>query len=656
MLSLFNVRNALKDSAGLVAEALQRDQVHRLVVRSPIGAGRHTLANNLETRLHAHVVEFPSYDDLDSPLHGLIQLASATGTLAEFDGERGTPREQAFAAARFLAEEGRPLVLLIPAPLSHPNDIREATRAEIDELIRQLGSIAKLKIILLSTTSHEDTWFDRSTKLLLTTTMVSGNDIDPQQLPDRFAHAASKLRTWMQSHGTACSPIEARLQVGLIALGDGPDALGLPLEALARRMADQLARRFTTLGTAVRRLLIARHPLPEATVATLTGIDHEWLPLLTSCIGYGDGAVRVSEITRQVLLNALNASHEELEPAHQALAEHHASLDGATAVSGLSRVPAIHWLEKVHHLARGGDACAQEWARQQPAGREQVWERARILSKVKRRYADAADLFRSTIERFGLDTYSMHYLAYNLERARTSLAEVRAGYEYAVCEDHANPWWQQRWVRFLIAHGTLDEARQAWRAARVAVDPNGEEMRRSPWLALNLHGMVARRWLALGRLDDARDVLAEIPTYWLTQEAELRDLVRVLKSDEQGRRLGESVYPASAALEDRWIRPANLRQMRGGRRLLRWAPGRVMEATVDSVTVVLAPTPADAQQVTYDAASWKRMANEPAADAEGYFEIGHYEGGEAVVRATGEEPTDRWLADETDELSGWVRA
>jgi hypothetical protein len=241
-----------------------------------------------------------------------------------------------------------------------------------------------------------------------------------------------------------------------------------------------------------------------------------------------------------------------------------------------------------------------------------------------------------------------------LERPLQSLDEIRAGYALAVRCEPTNPRWQQRWIRFLIAHGTLEEARVAWRLARQAIDPDGELMRGSPWLAINLHRMVARRWLALGRIDDARDVLAEIPKHWLEQEAELRDLVRVLAGHEQARTHGESVYPVSTPLEDRWTRPRSLRPRRGGKRLSWWGPGRVVEATADEVTVVIAPTPTEAQQVTYDAATWRRMASESASDAVGYFELGRYEGGDEVIRTSVEDMHDRWLDDEASQLRGWV--
>jgi tetratricopeptide (TPR) repeat protein len=388
---------------------------------------------------------------------------------------------------------------------------------------------------------------------------------------------------------------------------------------------------------AVHRLLLARRALPRSEIAAVSGVEPHWQPLLESCIGYGDSEIRVSEVIRQVLLDALEASPttsggaSALENAHSSLADYHESLDGASSLDGLERTQAINWMEKVHHLALGGSACAERWDRQQLAGREQLWERARHLSRNLHQFAVAARLYQSCLDAFGDDPYSQHYLAYNLERSGGSISAVRSGYAYAAAAEPENPWWQQRWIRFLITHGTLAEAHTAWQQALRAIDPDGSRLRRSPWLALNLHCWVARRWLALGRLEEARVVLSEVPAQWL-QEAPLQELLELLAVQEQELALGESVYPESTPLSARWKEPQNLRPMRAGKPLVWWAPGRVLEALPGSVTVALAPTSEEAQQLTFEASRWQEMADEPAEDAQGFFEIGRYEGGEYVVR------------------------
>lgn len=631
MLDLWPYKVGLKERVGAIEKELQAPQA-KLAIRAAVGSGRHTIVQRLSAAMDLAVVEFPSFDDLDAPLHGLVQLASHAGTLeVVLDGAAGDLSLKTAAAAQALADAERAVVVLLPVPRAgNPREADASTRRHVEQMLAALVGVASLRLAVLATTGTRlRDGFTRTIELAAP--MIGAQQIHANELPGEFGVAASALATWMVKSDWASTPLEARLQVGLIALGERPDGVALRLEALARKMIQQLGR-WPSLAVAVHRLLLARCALPVAEVSAVSGVELRWEPLLTACIGYGDDKIRVPEVTRQVLLDALKASAPALEDAHTALAQYHESLDGARSLRGLGQVQAINWMEKVHHLALGGAACATRWNEQEPAGREQLWERARHLSRELRQFQAAAQLYRTCIARFGEDPYSSHYLAYNLERSRRELEQIRHGYAYAAAEDPENPWWQQRWIRFLIAHGTLAEARAAWQHAIRSIDPDGTRLRSSPWLALNLHFWVARRWLAVGRLDDARQVLSEVPERWLAQEAELRELVQILTAQEQSLALGESVYPASMPIAARWHHPRSLRPVRSGRRLVAWAPGRVVEARPTAVTVVVAPTPDEAQQLSFDAESWRRLAGEPAEDADGFFELGIYEGGEQVVR------------------------
>lgn len=203
-------------------------------------------------------------------------------------------------------------------------------------------------------------------------------------------------------------------------------------------------------------------------------------------------------------------------------------------------------------------------------------------------------------------------------------------------------WQQQRRIRFLIANGTLAEARAAWRDAIDVIDPDGTSLRSSSWLALNLHLPVARRWIATGHLEDARVVLDEVPEQWLDQAEELRELLQILASHEEALALGASVYPTRTPISDRWQRPRGLRPTRAGHELVEWAPGRVLAASPTVVTVVVAPTSEEAQQIELDAATWAQLAGGPAEDAAGYFELGRYADGSrdlCVIPDDGEGPS-----------------
>jgi tetratricopeptide (TPR) repeat protein len=631
VLDLWPFKAGLKEQAGAIEKELEAPAV-KLAIRAAIGSGRHSVVKLLSSSMDLAVIELPSFEDLDAPLHGLVQLASQAGTLDTVLQAVGTDfLKKTELSAQALAAADRAVVVLLPVPRpGTPRETDAATRDRVEKMLAVLVNVPSLRVAVLATpgTRLRDGF---TTKMELVAPRIGAPQIHANELPGEFGAAAHALASWMNRTGWASTPVEARLQIGLIALGQRPEEVALRLEALARKMIQQL-QRWPALAVAVHRLLLARRALPIKEVSEVSGVEPRWQPLLTACIGYGDDKIRVPEVTRQVLLDALKASAPALEDAHRALAQHHESLDGARSLRSLGQDQAINWLEKVHHLALGGAACAARWSEQEPAGREQLWERARYLSRELHQFPAAAEIYQACIDKFGEDPYSKHYLAYNLERARGSLEGIRRGYAYAARAEPENPWWQQRWVRFLIAHGTLAEARAAWQHAIRWIDPDGTRLRNSPWLALNLHFWVARRWLALGRLEDAREVLAEVPERWLEQESELRELVQRLTAHEQALALGESVYPTSTPIADRWKRPRTLRLLRSGRRLVSWAPGRVVDVSPTSVTIVIAPTPDEAQQLSFDAETWRLRSGEPAEDADGFFEIGTYEGGEQIVR------------------------
>jgi tetratricopeptide (TPR) repeat protein len=448
----------------------------------------------------------------------------------------------------------------------------------------------------------------------------------------------------MAKSKTRHTPIEIRLNVGVAALQGRPSHGGL--EGLASQLARAIGAR-PPLALAVQRLLIARRPLPPDAVRRISGVDEEYLPLLTSCIGYGRDQVRVPERTRQILMThlrrATDREPEADEATHAELASYYETLDGERSPSPADPARTIAWLEKVHHLAWGGAATQQTWNDQEHLGREQIWERARYLSYVLHRYEEAAGLYRKCIADFGADSYSLHYEAFNIERARGPKRLVREGYAAAVGMDKANPWWNGRWTTFLIANGTLAEAESAWREALRNIDPTGDWMASSPWLALHLHQWVCRQWLALGYVQQARNVLNEIDPRWLGSEPELSSLRTLVEDHEEAMRLGESVYPSEVPQHERWQKPRVLPARDADRNELRqWWPGRVIEAHPDEVVAVLADRQTRlAQQAIFTGDEWRAFANQPSEDAQGFFELGEYDRGGRIVR---------WAAAESSSL------
>ncbi|HWO25419.1 MAG TPA: hypothetical protein VNO30_42050 [Kofleriaceae bacterium] len=613
----------------------------RLWLQGGTGTGRHSIVQRLSRKHGVLSIEIPPLSDLDAALHALVQGALHGGCLPEIIAHPRQPMlEQASVVGCKLAERGCLLAVILPISWSDRREIENirVSRERVAEILKGLATNESLRILVVTGDDKiPPEGFEQAPVHKLEVPRVRAEQIQSKVLEGRFRRAAEHVAGWMAKNQITYTPLETRLHVGIVALGGRPAHAAL--EGLASRLAGALESR-PALAHAVQRLLIARRPLPLDEVRKLSGVDEEYLPLLTSCIGYGREQVRVPERTRQILMThfrrAANPAPPDEQATHAELARYYENLDGEVAPSHLNADRAIAWLEKVHHLAWGGEATRQSWEAQRHLGREQIWERARHLSLVRRRYDEAARLYRRCIEDFGEDSYSLHYEAFNLERAHGPKRLVRDGYAAAVAMDKDNPWWNARWTTFLIANGTLAEAEHAWREALRYVDPTGDRMAASPWLALHLHQWVCRQWLALGYVQEARSVLDEIYPRWLDSEHDLSALRSLVEDHEEGLRLGESVYPAEVPQHERWQKPRVLDARNADKHeLRRWWPGRVLDAHPTEVVAVIADTQTRlAQQVTFTDREWRDAANQPAEDAEGFFELGEYAGGARIVRRT----------------------
>jgi tetratricopeptide (TPR) repeat protein len=205
------------------------------------------------------------------------------------------------------------------------------------------------------------------------------------------------------------------------------------------------------------------------------------------------------------------------EKGHATLAEHYALADGAVSPRGLPNEQLSAWCEKAHHLGRAGELKRTEWEKLDLVSPSLYWERGRHLSQVLRHFSDAAEVYQRCVERFPEDDYGWHYLGYNLQRAKRSEHEVRRAFTKAVELNPEHPWWNGRLVTSLIRSGHPREAKVEWHRAITRIDPDGTQLRASPYLATNLHLWVARAWLAAGRHAFAKDTLEPVPQRFLKQ-------------------------------------------------------------------------------------------------------------------------------------------
>lgn len=651
MIDLWSQKAALRSVADQ-AYAASRHGEHRWL-KTIAGGGRHSLFHQLVRHGDVIGIELIGTHHLDASLHFLAQLARAVGEplagAGEVSGDDAvlrvlSTRAQALASAARSA--GKALVLLLPLDWPANLEWREVGEDTFNEgeraRLRRMRAVIQgvhdsgVTVVVISTHRAAHPWRS-ATSVQVTRPVVGSNELTAVEVPEISGAVASAARA-LREAGCQATPIEARVLVGLTALGASPGRIVQDpprqwIPRFAQKVADHPA-----LARGARILVRSRRPLRRERLGELLSAEGSELRILTECVAYGDQEVRVSEVLQFALKDHLSPADDD-DTAHELLAAYHRSLDGQASPASLSHEQAVHWLEKLHHLAHGGASTEQEWQEQDKLDREHYWTRARYLSKVAHRYRDAAELYRRCRDRFGSDSYTEHYLGFNLDRDRAAPELVRPHYERAVELDRTNPWWNTRLVTFLIGHGTLEEARKAWSAALVALDPDGDRMEESSWLAMHLHRWVARRWLALGYVAEARGVLDGIPRHWIESEDELRAVEHLVLDAEESLHLGESVYPAGVPTESRWRAPRVTPAINAsGSERTRWWPGRVI-AVADDVAVVLAdPESLTAYRVSYTADEWRAMANQAPSDARGFIELAEYADGSRQIRVVPEVP------------------
>lgn len=633
----------LADAAAALAARLGQTtgDARRIWVSGSTGSGRRTIVEGLRRDPRFVVIELRDLEYLDAPIHGLVQAAAQLpgfdGLIADRPSSSPIPstdldrdlRVRANEVARQLATSGRCLVVMVPASWSEPEGADDPTASRrAHAFLHGLLAATALPVMIIGSMPGGLAEFET---IDLERIRLGPDDVALDRLPQSLRAAADRLVRHMRSSKIEATPLELRLRLGLVQLGVTPATIAeMSLVALAK----QLARRMTRpLANATSRLLLARGAIPRTLAENLAGLTGADLDLVMTCVAYGDAMIRVADRTRTALLEQFwhansRLPHDDRERSHAILAEHYAHLDGKPRIDPSTAVP---WLEKVHHLAHGGAATESSWSSQELFSRELAWAHARALS-LRRQYDAAARLYDATLMQFGDHPYAHHYLAFNLDRAHGDRTEIERHYRTAVRLDPGNPWWNARLVTFLITHGTYDGARHEWHEARERVDPTGRQSAADSWLALHMHRWVARRWLTLGYVAEARAVLDEIPPRFVAAEAQLAALAREIEDAEEARRLGDSVYPPEVPLAQRWNEPRVLVARAGsGANLEEWWAGRVVAADPTHVEVVLAQRH-EAQRATFEADAWKLVAGEPAEDAEGYVELGRYADGSRVVR------------------------
>lgn len=631
-----------------------------VVVRGATGAGRGLVCERLAQLGHL-VVEPPSLDDADAPLHALLQVAAALGPelleLAQRD-ELGLG-ERALRLARALAQTGRPLIFRQPASwrARKEHELGEDARLRSRRANEVMSGLLSAQHVLIPATREEP--LGERVEVSLARMPLPLDDIDATHFGN-FAQQAEDVKRWCGARQAEPTPLQFRVTVALHALGGAEPELvdyladrGPGLQILESRLARALhGSKFWR--RAALRAAMCRRPLPADVFLAIAGVTQSnEAPLLTECLGYPTAqGIVMHERVREIVLDVTRDRDAELE-AHQRLADQHAKLDGQRSPTESPSV--IDWLETTHHLAHAGPAAAERWSNRSLRCRELFWDRARALS-LQGHYVAAADVYARCLEVCGPnDDYAQHYRAFNLDRAGERPDEVRKGFEAAVGIRRDNAWWNARLVTHLIGRGQFVAARRAYGEALRNVDEDGERTRESAWLALNFHRWIVEAWLDAGEVELAREVFDAVHPATIAREDGLRALEATLLDAEEAQALGESVYPASTPLDKRWLARRVVPDVcASGAERIAWYPGRVVDRTAEGVLLVFAiPDPRrDARRARsreLSADEWQRAAGRPIGEAHGFIEIGSYADGSLVIEPI-DEPAPERRRDPLDEL------
>ncbi len=588
------------------------------------------------------IVVFPSLLDPDISVHGLLQAAAHLGAPEVTRALDDRPlRDRARGVGQALAREGRALLVWVPAwrttNKSSEADQQISQQAiEIEQVEDVLGgwlSVVTMPIVVLT---HQATGNSLLKRVVGNTTEWRQLSLDAPRatLSDDaawhgYAEAANQLRAALRHTSVPLTSQQLRLLVALVALGENPRNLlnePLRIEKLTHRLASRLEQpdaRFLAEG--VQRCLLARMPVSRKVALEIARVPDEHQALITHCLSEPGDVIEIFDSVRAGLRKVGYRPQKTLSSEHLALADYHQRLDGAAGPTAAWQ-HIEHWLEKAHHLGRSGSLGEARWEELDLPTREFYWDRARSLSVDHHQYVEAAKLFQKCLDRFDRrDAYSWHYLGFNLDRAGIRRKDAEYAFREAVKLRPDHPWYNGRLVTFLIEQARFRAAEEEWNSALERMDPDGENIVQSPWLAKQAHRWVVKAWLSAGEVLRARAVFQDIPEESFSEERWYEALREAIDDAEEARQLGESVYPSTTPQVKRWRIPDEVPLRTPTQNQLRsWYPGRVVAVDDDGIQLALAVPHNDPEKRrliarTLAPEEWPRYADHALEEGEFIF-------------------------------------
>jgi tetratricopeptide (TPR) repeat protein len=486
------------------------------------------------------------------------------------------------ALVEALALDCRRVAILVDDPwLGSPDDAPSMFAERSADLLDRLERVPRLALVLSMS--------DRPLRGTVVDLPVAADPravLSAERWQDSpFHDAATQIRDSGYPRLDRMSPVELRLAVALTAKGmSAGDALlhaASGPRGLVRIVIESIGN--ARLRHAIIRLSIMRTPFDEATFDELLGTvsaSERALVLDTLLFRTREGLVVPELVVHEARERLQTLSAAALTAAHTTAAAFHERQFGAATktqdVTGATR----HEMEIIHHLTEAGDAAAV-------LGRsvgfvEQYDKLGKTLSirgvrsHQRKCLSLAVQAYARALIHDSEDAYAHHYRAYNLDILAVEADSVEQDYRRALELRPDHVWHHGRFISFLLTCGRAHEAHDAWDEALRVLDG----VRRHSWLFRELHRPVARLLLHRGRLDFAREVLADVPEAmggtWLAPTTTLLVQLSEAESDQL-------VFPASVAPDQRWGGPHLLISEDERARLVRWMPGRIERANGEIV-------------------------------------------------------------------------
>ncbi|GAA3904702.1 hypothetical protein GCM10022228_13640 [Halomonas cibimaris] len=391
------------------------------------------------------------------------------------------------------------------------------------------------------------------------------------------------------------SPLEVRL---LLALAEAitVDAAvrwwgqGKPRRELSRKLVEALQGHpaMDAVLPAWGRISLSRRPLGNAELDVLDApkAASRAGALLRYCLMYPEAqGYRLHELLKaDARDNAYWLSARERHSAHRQLYDRYCQRFEQRNADDAMLL--IEECEAFHHAMHTNDVALMQRAR--PYFATQLDIVGRLLSRERREYRRAAEVFQRAHRWEPHDAYAHHYQAYNLDILAEQSVTVEAHYRRAIELEPDNVWWHSRWISYLITRGRAQQTHNAWLEV---LDQFGlPDVDITPSVYKHLHTWIGRLLLHRGQLDMADEVLQGIPDSIIQSEPGLQALKRRLTALLQARR-GEAFFPFSIAPDTQWNGPHLAPSRQGERPLDHWLPGRVDAVSEDEVVLHVAEPP-----------------------------------------------------------------